>query len=103
VIDQRIPIGPIDRDPGGFLPEPQQHAMLLEVLGGVILGTYDHRIIEWLARWDASTVRTIASLIVRARQAEAAIVAGEFAGLRRQRGADPPLLTRPHDWPPDRK
>jgi hypothetical protein len=69
----------------------------------VLLGTFDRHIIGWLAGWDASTVRTVASLIVRARQAEAAVVAGELAGLRRHKGADPPLLTRPHDWPPDRE
>jgi hypothetical protein len=86
--DPRIPTGPIHRDPGGFIPEPQQHAMLLEVLDGVILGTYDHRIIEWLAGWDASTVRTVASLILRARHTEAAQLAADLAGLqKRQQGS----------------
>lgn len=99
--DPRIPTGPIQRDPGGFLPEPEQEAMLLEVLEGVILGPYDHRIIKWLAGLDASTVLPIASLIVRARQAEAAQLAADLAGLRRP-GRGSPLVTRPHDWPPDR-
>jgi hypothetical protein len=67
--DSRIPTGPLDRDPGGFLPTLMQEAMLLEVLAGVELGAYDRRIIAWLAQWSASEVRTIASLIQRARAA----------------------------------
>jgi hypothetical protein len=67
-----IPTGPLERDPGGFLPEPMQEAMLLEALAGVELGAWDRRIIAWLAGWTASEVRTIASLIQRARAAAVA-------------------------------
>jgi hypothetical protein len=100
VTDPRIPIGPIDRGLGGFLPGPEQEAMLLEALDGVILGAYDRRIVAWLAGHDASTVLPIASLIVRARQAEAAQLAADLAGMRKRSGG-PPLVTRPHDWPHD--
>jgi hypothetical protein len=47
-------------------------AALLEALDGVELGTYDRRIIEWLADWDTSTVGTIASLFYRARAVDGA-------------------------------
>lgn len=42
---------------------------LLEALEGVELGTYDRKIINWLANWDTGTVGTIASLLYRARAA----------------------------------
>ena len=67
--DRRIPTGPIEHDPGGFLPQPMQEAMLHEALAGVELGAFDRRILAWLAGWTASEVRTIASLIQRARAA----------------------------------
>ncbi|MCE7010037.1 hypothetical protein LWC34_45605 [Kibdelosporangium philippinense] len=47
-------------------------AALLEALDGVELGTYDRRIIEWLAGWDVSTVGTVASLFYRARALDGA-------------------------------
>jgi hypothetical protein len=103
VIDPRIPIGPLEQEPAGpFIPHDERAKLLENALGRVLFGTFDRHIIGWLAGWDAPTLRTVASLIVRARQAEAA-VADELAGLRRYWGADPPLLTRPHDWPPDRE
>ncbi len=59
---------PIDFEPEGpFLTEPDRLALLAEVLDGVDLGDYDHRILRWLARWDTPTVRTVAALIGRAR------------------------------------
>ena len=42
-------------------------AALLEPLGGIELGAYDRRIIEWLAGWDTSVIGTVASLFYRAR------------------------------------
>jgi hypothetical protein len=47
-------------------------AALLEALDGVELGTYDRRIIEWLADWDTSVVGTVASLFYRARTTDGA-------------------------------
>jgi hypothetical protein len=68
--DDCIPAGPLDQDPGGFIPSAEQEALLLEVLAGVELGAFDRRIIYWLAGCDASTLRPVASLIQRARRAE---------------------------------
>jgi hypothetical protein len=42
-------------------------AALLEPLDGIVLGPYDHRIVEWLAGWDTSVIGTVASLFYRAR------------------------------------
>lgn len=38
-------------------------------LAGLPLGTYDLRIIAWLAKWDVPTVGAVASLLYRARAA----------------------------------
>lgn len=60
--------GPIYTAPYGFVEDPGQHAALMAELeaAGVELGTYDLRIVKWLAGWDWSTVAVIASLIRRA-------------------------------------
>jgi hypothetical protein len=42
-------------------------AGLAAALSGVELGSYDKRIIEWLAGWEPSTVAVICGLISRAR------------------------------------
>lgn len=42
-------------------------ADLTEALSGIELGTYDTRIIEWLAGWEPSTVAVVCGLIRRAR------------------------------------
>jgi hypothetical protein len=42
---------------------------LLEALDGVVLGEYDHRIVEWLSTWEPGTVAAVVSWIYRARQA----------------------------------
>lgn len=44
-------------------------AALHEPLAGIPLGTYDERILTWLAGWDVPTVGTVASLLHRARAA----------------------------------
>ena len=46
----------------------EQQLILDEVLAGVELGAWDQRMVGWLAGWDAATVLTIASWIVRARE-----------------------------------
>ncbi|MFF5148120.1 hypothetical protein ACFY6U_51925 [Streptomyces sp. NPDC013157] len=60
--------GPLDSVPFGYSPESLQREALYAELSsaGVELGTYDHRIVEWIAGWDYPTVATIASLIRRA-------------------------------------
>ena len=62
--------GPLDRAPGGaFLAEAQRRELLAQALAGVALGAYDRRILDWLAGWEPCTVRTVASLLRRARAA----------------------------------
>lgn len=65
-----VPRGPIDKAPGGCSPRSVLAAALREPLAGIELGTYDERILAWLAGWDDPTVMTIASLLHRARAAE---------------------------------
>ena len=63
-----VPAGPIDQPPGGFRPTERRDA-LEHVLRGVQLGDHDRRVIDWILQWDDSVIRTIASLIERARAA----------------------------------
>jgi len=64
------PDGPLHHAPAGpFLAEPQRRTLLAEALAGVALGAHDRRILAWLAGWEPATVRTIASLLRRARAA----------------------------------
>lgn len=70
-----IPTDPIEGDPidvyrGMDLGEVR--ALLDHVLGGVQLGAYDTRIVDWLKSWDQPTIVTVASLILRSRRAEVA-------------------------------
>jgi hypothetical protein len=66
-VSPRVPVGPVEVAPPGFVPAFEQERILGEVLAGVELGAWDQRMVGWLAGWDAATVLTIASLIVRAR------------------------------------
>lgn len=63
--------GPLDSAPFGYSPESLQREALFTELdnAGVELGTYDRRIVDWIAGWDYPTVATIASLIRRAGRA----------------------------------
>jgi hypothetical protein len=63
------PAGPLESDPGGFVPEAVRLAVLAGVLDGVELGEWDLRVVRWLAGLDTSTAMTIASWIARAREA----------------------------------
>lgn len=59
---------PIDTEPAGpHLSIAAKLRLLTEALREVPLGDHDARVIRWLTGWDSSTVRTIASLIERAR------------------------------------
>lgn len=70
--DQRPPEEPFDSDTERWRAArlADHRAALLEALGGVELGDYDRRIIEWLAKWDVPTIGAVVSLLYRARQAE---------------------------------
>ena len=63
----RVPAGPVEVAPAGFVPQGEQAEILAAVLAGIELGAWDRRILSWLAGWDASTVLTVASWIARAR------------------------------------
>lgn len=63
-----VPAGPLESDPGGFLRWDERSSILAGVLDGVEMGSWDLRIVGWLAGLDTSTALTIASLIVRARE-----------------------------------
>jgi len=66
------PIQRLDHEPPGrYTPPGVREAALRDALHGVELGAYDERIMRWLVGWDDSTVRTICSLIERARRVEA--------------------------------
>lgn len=64
-----VPAGPLEADPGGFLPRAERSAMLAGVLDGVELGAWDRRVAGWLAELDTSTMLTIASWLARSREA----------------------------------
>ncbi len=66
-VSSRVPKGPVEVAPPGFVPAAEQERILAEVLSGVELGVWDQRMVGWLAGWDAATVLTIASWIARAR------------------------------------
>ena len=63
------PAGPLEADPGGFLPDAERLRVLAVVLDGVVLGDWDRRVAGWLTGLDTSTLLTIASWIARAREA----------------------------------
>ncbi len=64
-----VPAGPLESDPGGFWPQEERLAILAGVLDGVELGAWDRRIAGWLTELDTSTLATVASWIVRSREA----------------------------------
>jgi hypothetical protein len=65
----RVPAGPVEVAPAGFVPGGVQAQILAGVLAGIELGAWDRRILGWLAGWDTSTVLTVASWIARSRAA----------------------------------
>jgi hypothetical protein len=70
-VSATVPAGPLESDPGGFVPQEERSAMLAGALDGVELGAWDRRVAGWLAGLDTSTAVTIASWIARARNARA--------------------------------
>jgi hypothetical protein len=67
-VSATVPAGPLESDPGGFLPREERSAILAGVLDGLELGSWDLRIVGWLSGLDTSTALTVASLIARARE-----------------------------------
>jgi hypothetical protein len=65
----RVPAGPVEVPPAGFVPAGERAQILAAALAGIELGAWDLRIAGWLAGWDAATVMTIASWIARSRAA----------------------------------
>jgi hypothetical protein len=68
-VSATVPAGPLESDPGGFLPGEERSAILAGVLDGVELGSWDLRVAGWLAGLDTPAALTIASWIARAREA----------------------------------
>lgn len=71
----KLPTGPIETDPIDYYRGRDIAAeispLLDEALAGIELGAYDRRIVEWAkGAWDQPTMVTLASLILRARQAD---------------------------------
>jgi hypothetical protein len=64
-----VPAGPLESDPGGFLPGEERSVILAGVLDGVEMGAWDLRIVGWLSELDTSMMLTVASLIARSRAA----------------------------------
>jgi hypothetical protein len=64
-----VPAGPLESDPGGFLPQEERTALLAGVLDGVGLGAWDRRVRGCLVGLDTSTLVTVASWIARSRAA----------------------------------
>ena len=64
-----MPAGPLESDPGGFVPQEERAVLLAGVLDGVELGAWDQRVARWLTGLDASTLVTVASWIGRSRAA----------------------------------
>ena len=62
-----VPAGPVREAPGGFFPRPVLERVLRDALAGVEPGAHDRRILARMAGWDASTVLTVASWVMRAR------------------------------------
>ena len=64
-----VPAGPLESEPGGFVPPEGRLVILAGVLDGVELGVWDRRVADWLTGLDTSTLVTVASWIARARAA----------------------------------
>ncbi|HZO67771.1 MAG TPA: hypothetical protein VFB74_22465 [Kribbellaceae bacterium] len=71
-INEYVSVGPLESEPpGGYVASPLREAALRDALRDVTLGAYDERIIGWMVGFfDDSTMRTVVSLIERARLAE---------------------------------
>jgi hypothetical protein len=68
-VSAAVPAGPLESDPGGFVPGKERSAILVGVLDGIELGGWDRRVAGWLVELDTPTLLTIASWIARSRAA----------------------------------
>jgi hypothetical protein len=62
-----VPAGPLESDPGGFVPQAERAAILAGVLDGAEPGAWDGQVARWLAGLDTSTLVRVASWIARSR------------------------------------
>jgi hypothetical protein len=67
-----VAIAPLEREPaGGYVVSSLREAALRDASRDVTLGAYDERIVTWMVElFHDSTMRTVVSLIERARLAE---------------------------------
>ena len=63
-----VPAGPLEAEPGRFVPQAERAVLLAGAREGVELGARGRRVAGWLAGLDTSTLLTIASWIARARE-----------------------------------
>lgn len=70
-------------NPGLGRMAPHNHRLLCEAIdaAGVQAGAFDHRVILWLAGWEAETCVVIAGLIRRARNAKPAEPEGRLTAI----------------------
>lgn len=77
-------------------------AAVHEPLTGIELGSYDERMLRWLAGWDTPTVGTLVSLLHRARSSPPAVACreGKPSTSAPSRSAVKPALTgrKPARW-----
>jgi hypothetical protein len=78
--------GPYEHQPAeAFIAPTRRTVMLAGALTGVELGTWDRRILDWLAHWcDTPTFLALLGMLQRARIAAQAVPQREAAELRRQ-------------------
>jgi hypothetical protein len=62
-----VPTAPIGAAPTALASRDEWREVLSDVLDGLPVGAWDERMLDWVAGWDAATVLTIASWIVRIR------------------------------------
>jgi hypothetical protein len=51
-VSAAVPTGPLESDPGGFLPQAERAVVLAGVMDGIGLGTWDRRVAGWLTELD---------------------------------------------------
>ena len=90
-VRQFAPIEALQSPPGGpHIERAQRHEAITDALRGVDLGAHDERVLGWLV-WhlDLTTLRTIVSLIERARTAGMVQTINLEAALRERARGDP--------------